>query len=442
MSTLPTSSSHPPTPIEGTPGTRTRVLLGDTGSEYLLVVNPTDGATEWQSIVTDGGSLGGLVPQIRNCESKGRFVTAIDYHPATEAWFVAGMKRDGTGWYCWWGNIDSSDAEEVVRQDAGEASKVSLGTSKDEYGNVYDACVVVNGRNGYSSDNLPSALLSRLRRIQRRNKAVHCVRLFDRGGYFVRDDEGEDWDGLQSGVANEIAKAGRVLDVSIAKNGSWVVIRDDHFSSSPGVTADLVNYLNVFYTRQKARMESRVLEIAEFHIAALLEQTRVAEEARERESRRHEAERAAAAARERDRLEAETAGLIDALRPSCEELRRSRTDLANQQARFLRLKESMQSRLEPLSPRSKANVEEVLGWDDLAELPPLPAGPARGEGSEPASAPCVICTDRPAIRALVPCGHLCLCDDCSVQFLHSASQRACPLCRVHATSTLRIYRQD
>jgi Zinc finger, C3HC4 type (RING finger) len=187
------------------------------------------------------------------------------------------------------------------------------------------------------------------------------------------------------------------------------------------------------------------VEIAEFHIAAaLLEQTRVAEVARERESRRQEAERAAAAARERDRLEAETAGLIDALRPSCEELRRSRTDLKNQQAGFLRLKESMQSRFEPLSPRSRAHVEEVLGWDELAELPPLPTGPISesASASASASAPCVICTDSPAIRALVPCGHLCLCNECAVQFLHSASQRACPLCRVHATSTLRIYRQD
>jgi Zinc finger, C3HC4 type (RING finger) len=447
---MPLPLSSPPTPIEGTPGTRTRVLLGDTGSEYVMVANPNDGTTQWQSIVADGGNLGGLVRQIRNCESKGRYVTAIDYHPATRAWYVAGMKRDGTGWHCWWNNISSSDAEAVVRQDAHQSSKVSLGSFRDEHGSLNDVCVVVNGRNGYNSDNLPNALANRLRRINRLNKVVHCVRLFDRGGYFVRDDQGEDWGGLQSGVANELAKSGRVLDVAIAKNGSWVVIRDESFSSSPGVTADLVNFLNLFYTRQKARNESRNAEIAEFYATVQHEVIRVANHALEQERLRQEAERAAAEARERERLEAETADVIDVLRPLCAEGIRALRDAESSKARLLRLQATVRSHLEPLSPAARAHVVERLGRDEPAIAAALLADEPRGAtfGSESASAspsalaaPCVICTDSPAIRALVPCGHLCLCEDCSVQFLHSTS-RACPLCRVHATSTLRIYRQD
>lgn len=320
---------------------------------------------------------------------------------------------------------------------------MSLGSTRDEYGNVEDVCSVVHGANNFTYYNLPGALANRMRRIKRRNKAIHCVRLFERGGYFIRDDEGEDWGGLQSGVANELAKAGRVLDVAIARNGSWVVIRDDHFSSSPGVTADLVNYLNTFYTRQKARNESRALEIAEYIADVQREIIRLAGEAREAERLRQEAERAAAEARERQRLDAETADLVDALRPTIAELSQAWVDVENRKAMVARLTESIQSHLDPLSPRARAHVEGKLGWDERIALAPSPLGASRGgESASSASAPCVICTDSPAIRALVPCGHLCLCDGCSAQFFFGSTSRACPLCRERVTSTLRIYRQD
>lgn len=47
---------------------------------------------------------------------------------------------------------------------------------------------------------------------------------------------------------------------------------------------------------------------------------------------------------------------------------------------------------------------------------------------------CSICMDRPSVMVLVPCGHLCICQECS----HHAQQR-CPICRTTTTNMVRTY---
>ena len=56
------------------------------------------------------------------------------------------------------------------------------------------------------------------------------------------------------------------------------------------------------------------------------------------------------------------------------------------------------------------------------------------EETNDAKSICVICQDRSAQRAVVPCGHLCLCDTCS-----AANMELCPLCRGRVESTIKIY---
>ena len=56
------------------------------------------------------------------------------------------------------------------------------------------------------------------------------------------------------------------------------------------------------------------------------------------------------------------------------------------------------------------------------------------------SAECVICHDRAAVRAVIPCGHLCLCDPCTPTLVDSALiVPYCPMCRGSFLSTLKIY---
>jgi len=63
-----------------------------------------------------------------------------------------------------------------------------------------------------------------------------------------------------------------------------------------------------------------------------------------------------------------------------------------------------------------------------------------GDGST--AAECIVCQCRAAVRAIVPCGHLCLCDACTPQLVEHSGAAAvphCPLCRGPTLSTLKIY---
>lgn len=54
---------------------------------------------------------------------------------------------------------------------------------------------------------------------------------------------------------------------------------------------------------------------------------------------------------------------------------------------------------------------------------------------------CVLCWDKKAEMALVPCGHVCLCTHCcdQTEILNAALNRQCPVCRSSFNQTLRVY---
>ncbi|DBA91145.1 TPA: E3 Ubiquitin ligase [Trebouxia sp. C0004] len=63
--------------------------------------------------------------------------------------------------------------------------------------------------------------------------------------------------------------------------------------------------------------------------------------------------------------------------------------------------------------------------------------PRRSIGQQRVStglAVCSICMDRPSIMVLVPCGHLCICQECSHHARHS-----CPICRTATTNMVETY---
>jgi len=54
----------------------------------------------------------------------------------------------------------------------------------------------------------------------------------------------------------------------------------------------------------------------------------------------------------------------------------------------------------------------------------------------------VICLDRPQSHALLPCGHLALCEPCSAKVVEQSalpSDRLCPVCREPAQQAVRVY---
>lgn len=53
---------------------------------------------------------------------------------------------------------------------------------------------------------------------------------------------------------------------------------------------------------------------------------------------------------------------------------------------------------------------------------------------------CVVCIDRPASHAFLPCGHRCICEKCSVHMKREwHGGKRCPMCKKKAKSVLQIY---
>ena len=59
------------------------------------------------------------------------------------------------------------------------------------------------------------------------------------------------------------------------------------------------------------------------------------------------------------------------------------------------------------------------------------------EQAEPEDSMCVVCMDMPNTHAFVPCGHRCVCAQCSEPILHSNAK--CPVCRADVTQAIKIF---
>ena len=77
--------------------------------------------------------------------------------------------------------------------------------------------------------------------------------------------------------------------------------------------------------------------------------------------------------------------------------------------------------------------------DEKESVSRLSATKAGGGGGAVVSPPdgqmCCVCLDEKATYAIIPCGHLCLCDKCVTEI----STQGCPICRGRKDSTLRIW---
>jgi hypothetical protein len=423
--------------LKGSAGSRIRLILGETGSDYLLIMNEDDGKEKihWK------GMPSAICKQISNCISKGRYVKELDCCSTTGAWYIRGIKPDGTGEYSWWGSTSASSSIEEFTLDI----KVSFGSKNDCYGYAEEMYVIIKGTNGYSFNNIPEGLEKRIKRMNKLRKSIKFIRLFDDGGYFIKDSEGSQWGGLGRPLSDELKTSdAEEQDVAVAKDGSWVVIRDDEFSSSVGISKKLDQELTSFYSRVKRAQQERLAKEAAERKAreererlareaaereAREEQERLAREAAERERvEREERERRIREAAERERIarearekaELEEQKLVLELQEECKE-----ADVLEQLIK--RRRQEVMLRVESLPPsRRSAVMEKMIHWNATSS-------------SSAKVDDCVICHDNEAVRAIVPCGHHCLCDNCAAQVMTSVP-RTCPLCRESVQMTLKIYR--
>uniref|UniRef100_A0A1I8Q0P1 RING-type domain-containing protein n=1 Tax=Stomoxys calcitrans TaxID=35570 RepID=A0A1I8Q0P1_STOCA len=74
-----------------------------------------------------------------------------------------------------------------------------------------------------------------------------------------------------------------------------------------------------------------------------------------------------------------------------------------------------------------------------SRLPRQRVSPAASEKSIDPHQRCVVCRDRQKCVVLLPCKHLCLCEECADYMIFSAQRQTCPLCRTSIVHSMSVY---
>jgi len=103
-------------------------------------------------------------------------------------------------------------------------------------------------------------------------------------------------------------------------------------------------------------------------------------------------------------------------------------DIKETEAKLTKRKRTFHDTMKSIPARTRSRIS--LG-DDTTQ----------GEaGTTSSNGACVICQDEVAVMAIVPCGHLCMCIECSDACISGrAGSQSCPLCRGNIKRVLRIY---
>jgi len=197
--------------------------------------------------------------------------------------------------------------------------------------------------------------------------------------------------------------------------------------------------LGEFCFEEAAEREER--ERVEREAAEREERERILREAAEREERRErirreaeraerEAKEAEAAARAAAQLNAATrissleATLEKRLIEEARDIKDTEEKLRNRKRSFHEAIQSM-----PLATQSRITLDDDANTSNNSN-----------SNSNSNSSTCVICHDESSVMAVIPCGHVCLCNTCSDVCMNGRNgQRTCPLCRGNMQSVLRIY---
>ena len=89
-----------PRKINGSIGSRIRVIFGETGKDWLLILDKDDGDRQWQESCWKGPG-NDLEKQVNNCAKKGRTITSVDFYDNTNgcggykstSWYIEGTKE-------------------------------------------------------------------------------------------------------------------------------------------------------------------------------------------------------------------------------------------------------------------------------------------------------------------------------------------------------------
>ncbi|KAM7350953.1 uncharacterized protein ACRADG_003938 isoform 1-T2 [Cochliomyia hominivorax] len=81
----------------------------------------------------------------------------------------------------------------------------------------------------------------------------------------------------------------------------------------------------------------------------------------------------------------------------------------------------------------------VLGTQRRSHLPRSSVSPSNSDKTLDPTQRCVICRDRQKCVLLLPCRHLCLCEECADYMFFSSQRQNCPLCRTFIDHSMSVY---
>ena len=85
------------------------------------------------------------------------------------------------------------------------------------------------------------------------------------------------------------------------------------------------------------------------------------------------------------------------------------------------------------------DVQESLHESDNSALQREHSGQESHLQSTQVDCLCVVCQVHKRTHAFIPCGHLCVCDECADAVMRVTAVPVCPMCRAHHVHTLRIF---
>lgn len=259
--------------IEGSAGSRIRIVLGGRGSEYLLLLDEDDGQCCWQSKEWKNVPPG-LNQQLRKVDH----VHQCSFSTNGIDWFLS-ANCSITGLSKSWWNVSTADFHQALQAGVKSGLQVRV-IFGDPALNQY---IILLGNNGYTlGSNLPQQVLKTMDQVYNAESTIARIRGLNGHGRFLLEEtivEGDENDDITSedivrtryhsnGLSPYLTEAlvhslkddtSDLHEIGMGSaDKSWILIRDDSYESSIGISDKLVDLLDDFYKRHKERQQACV----------------------------------------------------------------------------------------------------------------------------------------------------------------------------------------
>lgn len=226
-------------------GKRIKIILGKTGAEYIMLCNRNDGK---QDQILDfeygrGGITYEFYTKFNYLWRQGRIITGV-VCGCDSQWYVDGKYTDGSVSPRYYRSNIGQPFDSYFEKNLERRTSVAIGDD--------DCWLIISGEYNYKSNNLNPHLEKRLKDMNRRKRTIHFVRLFPLGGYFISDADGTLCSNLTDDLTMEVKREcpdDPITDVVVARDQSWIVLRENSYVASSTICDDLKTDLDKSYAK-------------------------------------------------------------------------------------------------------------------------------------------------------------------------------------------------